>query len=126
MGGFIAIRSEPSNDQWLHENHWEADEVTINGAGVGGEQNLGAAVPANRTRRIRSLNVRNTEPQNVVVTLLISGGANKESWDIPAQATRKISDQDGWEFDPGEQPAVQSSVAGVGTEVYVSARCVQA
>lgn len=112
-------------ERWLHDNHWEADQVAIAAAGVGGEQNLGGVVGAGVTRRIRSLNVRHAGTEMTVVTLLISGGATKESWDVPPQSTRKISDQDGWEFDPTEQPAVQSSDVTAGN-TFVAARGVEA
>jgi len=96
-------------ERWLHDNHWEADEVTIAVAGAPGEQNLGPVVPAGETRRIRVLHVRHVGSNNTVLTLLIAGGATKRSWDILAQSTRVISSEDGWEFAAGEQPAVQTS-----------------
>lgn len=107
-------------ERWLHVNHWEADEVTIAVAGAPGEQNLGAVVPAGETRRIRELTIRHAGSNPTVVTLLISGGATKISIDVPAQTTRVWSSQDGREFDPGEQPAVQTSDI-TGGSTYVSA-----
>jgi len=95
--------------RWLHDNHWEDDEVTIAVAGAPGQQNLGPVVPAGQTRRIRVLHVRHAGTNNTVLTLLVAGGAVKRSWDILAQSTRVISSEDGWEFQPGEQPAVQTS-----------------
>jgi len=105
-------------EKWLHDNHWEADEVTIAVAGAPGEQNLGAVVPAGETRRIRVLHVRHAGSNNTVLTLLIAGGAVKRSWDIAPQSTRVINSEDGWEFQPGELPAVQTSdVTGGSTYV---------
>jgi len=111
-------------ERWLHENHWEAEEVTISAAGAGGQQNLGSAVPTGKTRRIRELTIRHTGTNNTVVTLLISGGATKLTIDVPAQTTRVWSSQDGREFDAGEQPAVQSSDV-TGGNTYVSASGVE-
>lgn len=96
-------------ERWLHDNHWEADEVTIAVAGAPGEQNLGPVVPAGDTRRIRVLHVRHAGTNNTVLTLLVAAGAAKRSWDIAPSSTRVISSEDGWEFAAGEQPAVQTS-----------------
>ncbi|MBA7468138.1 hypothetical protein ES707_03379 [subsurface metagenome] len=114
------IAHESNPERWLHDNHWEADEVTIAVAGVPGEQNLGVVVPAGVTQRIRELTIRHAGTNNTVVTLLISGGATKITIDIPAQTTRVWSSQDGREFDPTEQPAVQTSDV-TGGSTYVSA-----
>ena len=112
-------------ERWLHENHWEADEVTIAVAGAPGQQNLGVAVPAGVTRRIRELTIRHAGTNNTVVTLLIAGGATKVTIDVPAQTTRVWSSQDGREFATGEQPACQSSDI-TGGNTYVSASGVEA
>lgn len=112
-------------EKWLHDNHWEADEVTIAVAGAPGEQNLGGPVPAGVTRRIRELTIRHAGTNNTVVTLLISGGAIKVSIDVPAQTIRVWSSQDGREFGPGEQPAVQTSDV-TGGSTYISAVGVEA
>lgn len=112
-------------EKYLHDNHWEADEVTIAIAGVPGEQNLGIVVPAGVTRRIRELTIRHAGTNNTIVTLLISGGATKVSIDIPAQSTRVWGSQDGREFDPAEQSAVQSSDV-TGGNTYVSASGIEA
>lgn len=112
-------------ERWLHDNHWEQREVTIAAAGAPGEQNLGVVVPAGVTRRIRTLNIRHAGTNPTVVTLLVSGGAIADSIDIPAQSTRVWSIQDGAEFQPGEQPAVQTSDV-TGGNTYVSAKGVQA
>lgn len=112
-------------ERWLHENHWECNEVTINAAGAGGQQNLGGAVPAGRTRRIREITIRHAGTNNTVVTLLIAGGATKLTIDVPAQTTRVWSSQDGREFAEGEQPAVRSSDV-TGGNTYISASGVEA
>ena len=114
-----------NSEQWLHENHWDCNEVTVTPAGAPGQQNLGAAVPAGQTRRIRELHVRHAGTNNTVVTLLIAGGAVRRSWDIPAQTTRTISSEDGWEFTAAQQPAVQTSDV-TGGSTYVGAEGVEA
>jgi len=112
-------------ERWLHDNHWEAEEVTINVAGAGGQQNLGAVVGVGLTRRIRELTIRHAGTNNTVVTLLIAGGAIKVTIDVPAQTTRVWSSQDGREFAAGEQPTVQTSDV-TGGSTYVSAAGVEA
>jgi hypothetical protein len=112
-------------EKWLHDRHWEAEEVTIAAAGVGGQQNLGAAVGAGLTRRIRELTIRHAGTNNTVVTLLIAGGATKVTIDVPAQSTRVWSSQDGRTFAAGEQPACQSSDV-TGGNTFVSASGVEA
>jgi len=112
-------------ERYLHDNHWESNEVTIAAAGAGGQQNLGAAVGAGLTRRIRELTIRHAGTNNTVVTLLVAGGAVKVSIDVPAQSTRVWSSQDGRVFTAGQQPAVQTSdVTGGGA--FVSAAGVEA
>ncbi|MBA7489832.1 hypothetical protein ES702_00366 [subsurface metagenome] len=117
------VHSNP--EKWLHDNHWEAEEVTITVAGAGGEQNLGAAVPAGETRRIRELTIRHAGTNNTVVTLLIAGGNTKVSIDITAQSTRVWSSQDGRQFIATEQSAIQSSDV-TGGNTFVSAGGVEA
>jgi hypothetical protein len=112
-------------EKWMHDHHWECDQVTVAAGGAGGQQNLGAAVPVGVTRRIRVLHVRHAGTNNTVVTLLIAGGAVKRSWDIPAQTTRTISSEDGWSFAAAQQPAVQTSDV-TGGSTYVGAEGVQA
>jgi hypothetical protein len=113
-------------ERWMHDNHWEANEVTIAAAGAPGQQNLGVAVPALQTRRIRALHVRHAGTNNTVLTLLIAGGAIKRSWDIPFGTTRILSGgEDGWEFTAGQQPAVQTSDV-TGGSTYVGAEGVEA
>ena len=112
-------------ERWLHENHWESPaEVTI--AAAGAEQNLGAAVPAGLTRRIRELTIRHAGTNNTVVTLKVAGvgGAVKVTIDVPAQTTRVWSSQDGREFAAAEQPTVQTSDI-TGGSTYVSASGVE-
>lgn len=111
--------------RWLHENHWEADEVTISTAGLGGEQNLGAVVPAGETRRITELLIRHEGTQETTVTLLISGGATKATVKVLANDSISVPLGNGREFDATEQPAVQSSNVE-GGNTYVSASGVEA
>ena len=111
--------------RWLHENHWDSDEVTIAVAGAGGEQNLGAVVGAGLSRRIREITIRHAGTNNTVVTLLIAGGVARLTIDVPAQTTRVWSSEDGRVFTTTQQPAVQTSdITGGGT--YVSAAGVEA
>ena len=118
----ISLLTNP--EKWLHDHHWEAEQITIAVAGALGEQNLGAAV-ATGTRRIREITIRHAGTNNTVVTLLISGGATKLTIDVPAGTTRVWSSKDGREFVAGEQPAVQTSDV-VGGSTYVSAAGVEA
>ena len=111
-------------ERWLHENHWESGEVTIAVAGAGGQQNLGAAVGAGVTRRIREITIRHAGSNATVVTLLV-GVAVRLSIDVPVQTTRVWSSQDGREFAAGEQPACQSSDV-TGGSTFVSAAGVEA
>jgi len=113
-------------ERWLHDNHWEADEVTIAAAGVGGQQNLGVVVPAGVTRRIREITIRHAGTNNTIVTLLIAGGATKLMIGVPAQSvsTRVWSSQDGRAFTVGQQPAVQTSDI-TGGSTFVSAAGVE-
>jgi hypothetical protein len=121
--GRVATDCNP--EDWLHQHHWEAEQVTIAAAGVGGQQNLGVVVPAGLTRRIREITIRHAGTSNTVVTLLISGGATKLTIDVPAQTTRVWSSQDGREFAAGEQSAVQSSDV-TGGNTFISASGVEA
>ena len=110
---------------WRHANHWEVNEVTIAVAGAPGQQNLGPVVPAGQRRRIRTINIRHTGTQNTVVTLLIAGGAVKDSIDVPAQTTRLWSVEDGADFNTGEQSAIRTSDV-TGGPTYVTPVGVQA
>lgn len=121
----VLIGTHTNPELWLHTNHWEADEVTIAAAGVGGQQNLGVAVPAGVTRRIREIKIRHAGTNNTTVTLLIAAGATKVTIDVPAQTTRVWSSQDGRLFTAGQQPVVQTSDV-TGGSTYVSASGVEA
>ena len=110
---------------WLQSNHWDSDEVAVVAAGVGGQQNLGAAVAALKVRRIREITIRHAGSANTVVTLLVSGGTTKATIDVPAQTTRVWSSQDGRAFTAAQQPAVQTSDV-TGGSTYVSASGVEA
>jgi hypothetical protein len=121
--GRVATDCNP--EDWLHQHHWEAEEVTITVAGAGGQQNLGSAVATGKTRRIREITIRHAGTNNTVVTLLVAGGATKLTIDVPAGTTRVWSSQDGRKFAAGEQPAVQTSDV-VGGSTYVSAAGVEA
>ena len=115
-------------ERWLHDNHWSCEEVTINAVGVGGQQNLGGAVPAGLTRRIREITIRHEGSADTVVTLLISGGATKLSLKISSKSTVVWpggDSKDGRDFAAAEQPAVQSSDVTDGN-TYVSASGVEA
>lgn len=112
-------------EQWLQDNHWETPaEVIVAAAGVGGQQNLGAAVPAFKVRRIREITIRNAGTNNTVVTLLIAAGATKLTIDIPAQTTRVWSSEDGRAFTAAQQPAVQTSDV-TGGSTYITASGVE-
>jgi hypothetical protein len=112
-------------EKWLQDNHWDCNEVDIAGAGVGGQQNIGAAVAALKTRRIREVTVRHAGTNNTVVTLLISGGATRVTIDVPALTTRVWSSEDGRAFLATIQPAAQSSDV-TGGHTFVSASGVEA
>lgn len=111
-------------ERWLQIHHWEQRQVTIAATGAGGAQNLGGVVGVGLRRRIRSLKLRNDGTDNNFFTLF-AGVTVVDSWGVPAQTTRVIGDEDGWDFEAGEQPSIQiSSIAG-GVS-YVSARGVEA
>lgn len=111
-------------ERWLHEYHWDCDEVTIAAVGVGGQQNLGAVVGAGLMRRIREITIRHAGTNNTVVTLLIAAGATRLTIDVPAQSTVVWSSQDGREFAAAQQPAVQTSDV-TGGSTFVSASGVE-
>lgn len=112
-------------EQWLQDNHWETPaEVIVTPAGLPGQQNLGAAVPALKVRRIREITIRNAGTNNTVVTLLIAAGATKLTLDIPAQTTRVWSSEDGRAFIAAQQPAVQTSDV-TGGSTYITASGVE-
>ena len=112
--------------RWLHENHWDSGtEVELAAAATDGD--LGVAVVAGATRRIREITVRHAGTNNTVVTLKVSGagGATRLTFDVPAQTTRVWSSEDGIAFTAGQQPAVQTSDV-TGGNTFVSASGVQA
>lgn len=111
-------------EQWMQDNHWDAGEVTIAAAGVGGQQNLGAAVAALKTRRIREITIRHDGSNPSTVTLLISGGATKLTLYMNSKDTFVWSSEDGRAFTAAQQPAVQTSDV-TGGSTYVSASGVE-
>jgi hypothetical protein len=112
-------------EQWLHDNHWECDEVEISATGVGGEQPLGAAVPVGMSRRIRDVTIRNAGTNPTIVTLLISGGANKLTFYVLANNVPfNWRSDDGRSFAAGEISAVQTSDV-TGGSTFVSASGVE-
>jgi len=112
-------------ERWLHDNHWDSGaELVLNAAAAA---NLGGAVAAGATRRIRSITVRNTAQVNTVITLSQAAPAqNRVSFDVPPQTTRVWSEEDGVEFAAGVQPQISSSAAAVGAETYIHASGVEA
>ena len=105
-------------------DEWNSNEVTVVATGAGGQQSLGAAVAATHERWIREITVRNAGSITTVVTILVSGGATKLTFDVPAYSTRVWGGLDGRMFSAAQQPAVQvSSVTG--GSVYVSASGVE-
>ena len=112
-------------ERWLHDNHWDSGvELVLNAAAA---VNLGAAVAAGNTRRVRSITVRNTALVNTVITLSQAVPAqNRISFDVPAQGTRVWSEQDAVEFLAGVQSQIASSAAAVGAETYIHAAGVEA
>lgn len=119
----LKLPQELNSERFLHDNHWEQREVTITVAGAPGVQSLGGVVGAGLRRRIRVLKIRHAGTSNTVVSLVV-GAAVVDSWDVPAQTTRVISDEDGWVFAAGEQSAVQSSDI-TGGSTYIAARGVE-
>lgn len=118
----VGIGNESNGEKWLHDNHWEAEEVTVNLAAT--DFNLGSAVATGKTLRIREITIRHAGTNATVVTLFV-GTTVKVSIDVPAQTTRVWSSQDGREFAAGEQSAVQSSDV-TGGNTFVSAAGVEA
>jgi len=117
----ISLLTNP--EKWLHDNHWDCDEVEVAVAGAGGEQNLGAAVGVGLTRRITEITIHHAGTNPTVVTLLVAGGATKWSYVVPDGMSRTIPlDR---EFIAGEQPAVQTSDV-TGGSTFVSASGVEA
>lgn len=107
---------------WLHDHHWEADEVEVTVAAT--SQNLGSVVSTGITLRIRVINIRHTGTNNTVVSILV-GTTTKISIDVPPQSTRVWSSEHGIQFTAGQQPLVQSSNV-TGGNTFVSAEGVEA
>jgi len=110
-------------ERWLQDYHWEpVAQIPITVAGAAGQQNVGAAVAAGKTRRIREVTVRHAGTNGTVITLLDAAGGNiKLSFDVPAQTTRVWSSQDGRRIAAGLQPVIQSSdVTGGNTFITLS------
>lgn len=112
-------------ERWLHDNHWDSGaELVLNAAAA---VNLGVAVAAGATRRVRSITVRNLALVNTVITLSQAAPAqNRVSFDVPAQGARTWSEQDAVEFLAGVQPQISSSAAAAGAEAYIHASGVEA
>ena len=110
-------------ERYLHVYHWDSGaELVLNSAAAA---NLGAAVGAGLTRRIREITVRNTAQAGTVITLSV-GGVNRLSFDVPMGTTRVWYSEDGRLFTAGEQVQIASSAAGAGTQTYVTASGVEA
>lgn len=92
---------------------------------MGGEQNLGGAVPAGVIRRITELLIRHEGTKETTVTLLISGGATKATVKVLSDDSISVPLGNGREFAAAEQPAVQSSNVE-GGNTYISASGVEA
>jgi len=110
-------------EAWLHDHHWDCNEVTIAAAGAAGAESLGQAVDAGVVRRIREITIRHAGTNNTVVTL-IAGGNTKLTVDVPAQTTRVWSSEDGRAIIAGETPQVWTSDV-TGGSTYVSASGVE-
>jgi len=128
MGTILGQTRDPArsnSEKWLHDNHWDSGaELVLNAAAA---VNLGVAVAAGATRRVRSITVRNTAQANTVITLSqLLPLQNRVSFDVPAQTARTWSEQDGVEFAAGVQPQISSSAAAVGAESYIHAVGVEA
>lgn len=118
-----AIGEHTNPEKWLQDNHWEPDaEITIAVADAAGEQEVGGAVPAGETRRIREITIRHAGSNNTVVTLLDETGGNiKVSIDVSAQSTVTWSSQDGRAIAATLQPVIQTSdITGGSTYVSVA------
>jgi hypothetical protein len=115
---------ELSSEEWLHTNHWDCgNEVEIAAAGDAGKQNLGAAVPAGKARRIRVFKIRNAGTNNIVVTVKEATNT-KLTIDVPAQVTRVYFEIHGIKFTETQQPTVQSDSV-TGGNVFVRASGVE-
>lgn len=109
-------------ERWLHDHHWDSEEVMILVNGAAGAVNLGAAVTATETRRIREVTIRSPDVANIVVHITYNAQVNVVlSLDVSAQSTKQWSSQDGREIPASQQPTVHVTGLSAGTTVYVSA-----
>jgi len=96
--------------QWLHDNNWSPDEITIAAAGAPGEQPLGAAVAAGALRRLRELSIVHEGTNNTVVTVLDATLGNIVlRVPVPAATMVIWSSEDGRPFAAATQPVIQTS-----------------
>ncbi len=113
-------------EKYLHDNHWDSGvELVLVAAGA---QNLGTAVGAGVTRRIRSITIYNGAAVDTLVTLSQVAPAQNRLPPIlvPAGTTRTWNDQDGVKFLAGVQVQIASSAGGVGAETHITAAGVEA
>lgn len=109
-----------TEEGYRQTEHWDSGaELVIVTPGTAGALNLGAAVAAARTRRVREITARFTGTVNIVVTVRVNATI-RLSFDLSAQATRVWSSQDGRKFLAGEQPQVYADLLTGGT-LYVTA-----
>ncbi len=120
----VGIGHHSNPERYRQDSHWEAEEVEVAVAGAGGQQDLGAAVAAGKTLRIREITIRHVGTNNTVVTLLV-GVTVKVTIDMAPQSTRVWSSQDGRKFEAAEQPVVQTSDI-TGGSTFVSAVGIEA
>lgn len=116
-----------TDERWLQIYHWNtAAEIPLVAAGAGGQLSFGAAVAADRTRRIREVTVRHAGTANTVVTIYDANGGNiLLTIDVPAQTTRTWSSQDGRAVAATLQPVIRTSDV-TGGSTFVSAAGVEA
>ena len=110
-------------EKYRQDHHWEANEVE--GVLAATSYDLGVAVAAGKTRRIREITIRHAGSDNTIVTLLINAGATKVTIDVPANTTRVWSSQDGIEFTAAQLSAFQTSDV-TGGSTFVSATGLEA
>lgn len=113
------VHSNP--EKWIHDNHWDSYQGDIIVAGPGGAQNLGVAVAAGKTRRIREVTIRHTGTNNTVITIRQAGGGVLPiylSFDVPAQTTRTWSSLDGRLVPAEVLPTIESSDLTGGNTIY--------
>lgn len=110
-------------EQWLQDYHWDCDQVAIIAVNAGGQQNLGAAVGAGLTRRIREITIRHSGTETTVVSILV-GTDVRVSLSLTAGTTVVWSSDNGRSFEAAQQPIVQASNVTGGT-VFISASGVE-